>query len=108
MLDEEYEDDERHKGDRNGVDIVMFPPENNEISDGDSDDSDNPSGDIGRLSGRLLQAGGEVKIDKHVTLDNSSDIREALRETDDSATASQSDTSQARSQTEESDEGIEL
>ena len=47
MLDSEFEDDETHKRDRNGVDIVMFPPENHDISDGDSDDSDNPSGDIG-------------------------------------------------------------
>ena len=60
MLDSEYEDDDSHKRDRMGVDIVMFPPEDNNISDGDIDDSDNPSGDICRLSGRLLQAGGEV------------------------------------------------
>ena len=60
MLDDEYEDDQRHKRDRSGVEIILFPPEDKNNSDGDSDDSDNPSGDICRLSGRLLQAGGEV------------------------------------------------
>ena len=57
-MDSEFEADESHKGDWNGVDIVMFPPDNNEISDGYSDDSEKPSGNIGRWSGRLLHAGG--------------------------------------------------
>ena len=88
MLDSEFEDDERHKRDKNGVDIVMFPPDDNDNSDGDSDDSDNPSGDIARLSSRLLQAGGEVRINKSDSLDSASDIRDALREAEDSASVS--------------------
>ena len=88
MLDDEFEDDNRHRRDRNGMDIVMFPPDDNDNSDGDSDDSDNPSGDIARLSSRLLQAGGEVRINKSDSLDSASDIRDALREAEDSASVS--------------------
>ena len=61
MLDDAYEcNNRRMLGDNMVVNIIMVPPEDNVISDGDSDDSNDLTGDESRISGRLLELGSEV------------------------------------------------
>ena len=61
LLDDAYECNNRRMiRDNMVVNITMVPPEDKASSDDDSDDSDDPTGDISRISGRLLELGSEV------------------------------------------------
>ena len=68
ILEDRFDNDEQ-SGDRRGLDIVMFPPEEDAgaVSECDSDDSDDPECKLNKLPPRLLKAGGEVSIRGSVT-----------------------------------------
>ena len=52
LLDKTKADDDKiERRDNRGLDVVLNPPECDTDSNGDSDDSDNPSGDTTKLSG---------------------------------------------------------